>query len=618
MNHIIRELDEKTINLIAAGEVVESPASVVKELIENSIDANAKSIVIEIKNGGKDYIRITDDGFGIPQSQVEKAFMRHTTSKLSTFSDFNTLRTNGFRGEALASIASVSNISITTKVASSINGTYLQISAGQVIENYSIGAKDGTTIIVEDLLFNTPARRNFLKSNQAESAKITDTIIKLGIIHQNIKFKYINNSKVLFSSYGNGSLETLFYMIYGNDFKNNLISVNENLASNISLEGILGTNSLMLPSRKSQHIYVNKRIVKSKMLSNAIEKAYKEYIPSGRYPAFALNINADPSLIDVNIHPNKLEIKFNENLNIYDKLFYIVKNELKKITMIPSVKPVNKERPKEIIKEIQLNDLFIASKDTLNEPKSDLSIEKSLYNEPKEKIEVVKEDNSFVSFPSKKYEIEKEDDFKENLVDEITEITKENINYKNLIIIGRVFNTYILAEFQSCLYLIDQHAAHERVLFEKYMNSFENQEILVQELIIPLELNFSPDFEEYVDDFLTQIEFYGFSGSRFSHNLIAIRGIPNTLDTQSSKVFLYELMNLYSSIDSSTEFIRDMIASKACKAAVKGNDKLHFVEINHLLNELNECKNKFACPHGRPIVVKLTKYEIEKMFKRII
>ncbi len=612
----IKQLDEKTINLIAAGEVVESPVSIVKELIENAIDALATNIVLEIRDGGKTYIRITDDGMGIDESQVELAFQRHTTSKINSFIDFCNLSTNGFRGEALASIVAVSRTSIITKPKKSFLGTSLEILGGKVIKKENVGTKDGTTVIVEDLLYNTPARRNFLKSNQAETMKINDIIEKLALVNKDIKFKYINNNKVMLTTSGNDSFSGTMNKIYKNAFENSIKEINLEYVDDYGIEGFLGDNSVMSQSRKNQYIYVNKRVIKSKLITSVVEKAYNEFITVNRFPVFLINITIDPALIDVNIHPSKLEVKFTDENKIIEIIFNHIKTKLSESIMIPKSNISNKTN-------LNKNDEYtkISFEDYYKtKPQANYSKEFTVNNIEKKdvyvndivmiKTHMVNDVDSNTEYAYKKESINKSDN--QNLYTNIY-----SFHYKDLKILGVFIKSYIITEYNETIYLIDQHAAHERILYEKYMKSYNNN-LSTQDLIIPIPITLSFDISVYNIDLINLLNNYGFISELLSEESLVIRSIPNIFTQREALNLANELINSFLHEDVLTDELKDKIATKACKSAVKANDDLYDIEIIKLLSDLDNCKNKYACPHRRPITIQITKYELEKMFKRIV
>lgn len=616
-DNIIKLLDEVTISLIAAGEVVESPASIVKELIENAIDAMATNIIIEIKDGGKTYIRITDDGLGIEEAFVELAFQRHTTSKINSFNDFCNLSTNGFRGEALASIAAVSKVSIITKPKDSFLGTSLEIIGGQVTKRTKVGTKDGSTIIVEDLLFNTPARKNFLKSNQAETMRINEVIEKLALINKNVKFKYINNNKVMLTTTGNDTFSGALNNIYKNIYNNSVKEITLEYIDDYGIEGFLGDNSIMSHTRKNQYIYVNNRVIKSMLITSAVEQAYKEFITVNRFPVFLINLNIDQALIDVNIHPSKLEVKFTDENKVKDIIFTHIKNKLSKSIMIPksnlSIK-IQSDNNKEYTK-ITLEDYYKSkSAETHNNLETnDIIQDKPSYIENILINETI--EPSYIDIQNTK--IDSNDSLVISLPREM--INHENIfNYKDLEIIGVFIQSYIITQHGDTLFLIDQHAAHERILYEKYINSFIKSSSSSQDLLLPIPISLSFDMTVYINDIVEMLIDYGFVTELLSDDSIVLRSIP-TIFTQNEALNLaYELINNYNSNNNITDELKDKMATKACKAAIKAHDNLYTVEISKLLSDLDNCKNKYACPHGRPITIQITKFEMEKMFKRIV
>lgn len=622
MNNIIKHLDSKTINLIAAGEVVESPYSVVKELIENSIDANAKNIILEIKDGGKSYIRVTDDGDGIEEQYIVTAFERHTTSKIQSYEDFCFVRTNGFRGEALASISAVSMITLTTKTAENLYGSYIKMDCKNIIEQNRVGANNGTTIIIENLLYNVPARKSFLKSAQAETSKISQLITKFALINNNIKFKYINNDKVIFTTYGNSSIIDAVNLLYFNQYKNKLIHLSDHDNKAIRIQGVLGNNSIMENSRRNQHIYVNKRIIISKVLNEAIESAYRPFIPSGKFPVYMINIDVDPDLIDINVHPNKLDVKFSNDIDIYYFIKQAVTKVLSKAVMIPdadiSHRQVRKESNKVKIKDLSEDELYE------NVQISDLSKDTEDYNIISRYLE---KGSHIIHDPEKSsYNITEDSIQKKSIElltseneDNTTSITDSmNFNYCDLIYIGVFIKSYIIFQLEDNMYLMDQHAAHERILYEKYLDQFENQRIVTQQMIVPFIFNISFEMIDYINNILDQLKQFGIDAEMLSESSIAIRGIPDIFTELQTRYFIDEILDqiVYNKDDAA--HIPNMIASKACKAAIKANSSILELEVDYLLKELDMCINKYACPHGRPITVKLTRYDLEKMFKRVI
>ncbi len=645
----IKQLDEKTISLIAAGEVVENPASIVKELIENSIDARASNVVLEIKDGGKTYIRVTDDGIGINEEDIELAFERHTTSKIASLADFCTLSTNGFRGEALASIAAVSKVSITTKTKDDFLGTTLVIKGGIIEKKEKVGAKDGTTIIIEDLLYNTPARKNFLKSNQAETSKINDIVEKLALINKSIKFKYINNSKIILTTLGNTTFSGTMNNIYKNTFETSIAELPIEYIGNYGIEGFLGDNSIMAHNRKNQYVFVNKRVVKSKLITSMVEEAYSQFITVNRFPVFLINLNIDPAFIDVNIHPNKLEVKFSNENELREVLFNHIKSKLSKSVMIPKLNLSSKYKKskKDELENINLDDfikdmefvskdnekiftdnIYVITDDFLIDEGSKTSVDNIVKKENIQNNIYINESLNTGYFVDLKSEnnIEQKniDDIDisnniENVANQnIFENSKYKFNYVDLYVIGVFINSYIITQYEESLYLIDQHAAHERILYEKYLNSYRNNKISSQILLMPISFNIPFNTSVYTDDIINLLNDYGFEAEIFSQESIVIRAIPNIFSQNEAINLANELINSFSKQDYTSDELKEKIASKACKSAVKASDKLLEIEISQILKNLDLCKNKYSCPHGRPITIEFSKYELEKMFKRIV
>ncbi len=658
MQNVIKKLDDNIVKLISAGEVIESPCSVVKELVENSIDSGATSMVVEIKNGGKSYIRVTDNGCGIDEEYVIEAFKKHTTSKISSFDDFINISTNGFRGEALASISAVAKISMTTKTADSNYGMTVVMNNDKLLEKTKTGAKDGTTVIVEELLENVPARKNFLKSDKAEAAKITDFLIRYALANPNVKIKYINNSKQVFATYATGKVIDVVDIIFGEKHDDKIIEIDEKLSDFLSVRGIIGNNSAMYSSRKMQYIFVNGRIIKDKTITSHIENAYKKFIPSGNYPLFFLDIIIKPSMVDVNIHPNKLEVKFSEEKLIYSLIENAISHKLDNYNMIPTVNIAKEEEEEETL----FNDI-LANYKIKSQKKEEKKIKPlEEYEEQKIVISKQRQDEDFI------YKIDlsvsedkaKEDEIKYDSKDEIKDnfdivsieeqvkadiaeikpvevntlsipkkiinqeikTSDKKINSVDLTLLsygGRVFDTYIMLYNDEDMYIIDQHAAHERILYERFLKEFYSNSIVQQQLLIPQNVMIPINLVDYSQSIIDEVSSFGFECDLFGDNIILVRAIPDFLDMDASLKFLDEVFNIYLEEKLSLELIKDKIATKACKAAIKGNDvSIKEEEIEKIVYDLEHCDNKFACPHGRPVITRLSKYEMEKFFKRIL
>ncbi|RDY24258.1 DNA mismatch repair endonuclease MutL [Romboutsia maritimum] len=682
MENKINILDDLTINKIAAGEVVERPSSVVKELIENCIDAKSRKIIIEIVDGGKKSIRITDNGIGIFSSEVEKSFLRHATSKIKKIDDLYDLYSLGFRGEALASISSVSKLEMITKTKEEPIGTRVMVEGGKIVLKEPVGCINGTTIIIRDIFYNTPVRQKFLKSTHAETINISDLINKLAIGNPAVQFKYINNNKNMLNTPGDDKLLSVVRSIYGKDITENLIEVNYE-CNKFSLYGYIGNNNVYRSNKNLQHIYINNRFVKSKIILDAINESYKSIIPINKHAVCFLNMDIKPSAIDVNIHPTKLEVKFEDEQEIYIELRDFLRRKLLSSSLIgkyetyenkntqPKIININntfeeKQKPIDTFKSVSeiLNELDkkekIDSKDknlyeknNKSDESKDVILESMICDESthfKENNLLKSENESFkkdLKLEKNKILIEGEVDINKSFsIEDIEKLdNEEQIKEKNLQknffeednyktsskkveinkfslngynVVGSVFNTYIILQKEKSMYLLDQHAAHERVLYERYMDRFYKHDINMQMLLDPIVLKVSSvdmlQIESNIDLFIK----FGFEIELFGNNHIMIRCVPTTFGIPESEKFILQIIDNIEDIKNNYELKGDKLASMACRAAIKANDKIYNIEIDSLLKQIEECKNPFTCPHGRPIMVEISKREIEKMFKRIM
>ena len=668
MSNRINILDDLTINKIAAGEVVERPSSVTKELVENSIDAKSTQIVIDIIDGGKKQIRITDNGTGILSSEVDKSFLRHATSKIKKIDDLYDLYSLGFRGEALASIASVSRLEMITKTKEEPLGTKVILEGGKEVLKEPVGTKNGTTIIIRDLFFNTPVRQKFLKSTHAETINISDLINKLAIGNTNVQFKYINNGKLMLNTPGDGKLINVIRSIYGKEVVENLIEIKEE-CKYCTISGYIGNNNIYRSNKNLQHIYINHRFVKSKIILDAINEAYKSIIPINKHGICFLNIEIDPAKIDVNIHPTKMEIKFENDKDLYIEIRDIIRRKLLNSALIGRYETYDNDssnkNPRNDVRyssfdeaknEVNANESIelIENKAT---PKEDLLQSPAAFLTLKEALEVeeVKESKELIKSNANKENLYKEDNneklienkkgeyFIDGAIDvsqsftfdelndlnnknqetivqeEITNIKSEKrFSMTEFRVVGSILNTYIVLEKNSSMYLLDQHAAHEKVLYEEYMAKFKNHKIDMQMLLDPIIIEVSNidmlSIEKNIDLFLK----FGFEIELFGNNHIMIRGVPNIFGTPESEKFIIQIIDNIEDLTNSYDLKGEKFASMACRAAIKANDKIHTVEMELLLRQMEECENPFTCPHGRPTIVEITKKEIEKMFKRIM
>ena len=700
MGKYINILDDLTINKIAAGEVVERPSSVVKELLENAIDSGATQVVVDITDGGKKCIKISDNGSGILSSEVEKCFLRHATSKIKEIDDLYDLYSFGFRGEALASISAVSNIEMITKTKEEVIGTKIELSGSKIIKKEPIGTKDGTTITIKDLFFNTPVRAKFLKSTHAETINISDLINKLAIGNPGVRIKYINNKKLMLNTPGDNKLINVIRSIYGKEITDNLIEVDYE-DEKIKIYGYIGNNNIYRSNKNLQHIYINKRYVRSKIILDAINESYKSIIPINKFGVCFLNITINPGEIDVNIHPTKLEVKFQDEKDVYIKIRDLIKNKLLNISLIGKYKSYtnnNENYVQNKLNHLGENNLEekveTSSNQNINQNKIDFEYKTepkeqdtlSLKEEPKEYNIDEREDlSSFKSFKEALEENETKDENEDyekaqnNKFDEVSYTQIDNYNsyqeqeqsdyYSNMgysdiktsrnreldskldeistqgsfletqddtldkiinnsqdskfrasdfKVIGTILNTYIVLEKGTSMYLLDQHAAHEKVLYEEYMTKFKSQSIDMQMLLDPIVIELSSvdmlDVEKNLNLFMK----FGFEIEIFGDNHIMVRGVPNIFGTAQSEKFIFQIINNIGDLESSYDLKMDKIASMSCRAAIKANDKIHFDEIHSLLSKMEKCENPYTCPHGRPSMVEISKKEIEKMFKRIM
>jgi len=675
MTKIINILDDLTINKIAAGEVVERPSSVTKELIENSIDASSTQIVIDIVDGGKKQIRITDNGEGIPSSEVDKSFLRHATSKIKKIDDLYDLYSLGFRGEALASIASVSRLEMITKTKDEPLGTKVVLEGGKEVLKEPVGTKNGTTIIIKDLFFNTPVREKFLKSTHAETINISDLINKLAIGNTNVQFKYINNGKLMLNTPGDNKLISVIRSIYGKEIVENLIEINEE-GSFCNINGYIGNNNIYRSNKNLQHIYINNRYVRSKIILDAINEAYKSIIPINKHGVCFLNIDINPAKIDVNIHPTKMEIKFENDKDLYIEIRDLLKKKLLNTALIGKYENYDDKFKVNESKEtyLQEKEAYLQTFNNLNKeneedknlnkatPKNDFSelnsfmslsealsrnnkVEENKANKEKVKDNTITSNNIEKEIKLQSIENKKNEFFIDGVVDvsksfsfdelnslnekndkkaELNQISEENIKSENRFsitdfrVVGSILNTYIVLEKNEAMYLLDQHAAHEKVLYEEYMKKFKNHKIDMQMLLDPIVMEFSNvdmmKIENNMDLFLN----FGFEIELFGNNHIMVRGVPTIFGTPESEKFILQIIDNMEDLSSSYDLKGDKFASMACRAAIKANDKIHIIEMKKLLLQMEKCENPFTCPHGRPTIVEISKKEIEKMFKRIM
>lgn len=611
----INILDEHTSNKIAAGEVVERPSSVVKELIENSIDALSKNISVEIEEGGISLIKLIDDGQGIHPDDIEKAFMPHATSKIKSAEDIYNISTLGFRGEALPSIASVAKVSMRSRIVSEQFGEEVYIEGGKLIHRNETGMNEGTNIEVRDIFFNIPARKKFLKSASRESSIINDIVSREALSHPEVAFKLTSNGKTLTNTFGNGSLKDVIRSIYGKNTADNITYFSE-MYNDIAVSGYIGSEEIAKGTRNNQSIFVNKRYIKNKTIVAAVENAFKSFSALNKFPFFVLMIEIDPESIDVNIHPTKSEIKFKDERAVFKIVFDAVHSALKVKANDIFLQEVMLHKDEDIIQPVNItfDDVTIV-KEAIDE-KVDIDYKPSVEVKVTNTYDYSKfEDNTLALSKS---EVESEEKIYQSLKESFS--TQKKSAFPTMKVIGQYAKTYILAEYNMDLYIIDQHAAHEKILYEKYYNQIKEQSIIIQPLLVPLVLDLALEEYSYYDDNKEVFFKAGFVIDEFGGNSILIKESPYFLGKIDNKNLFYDiLMDLRKLGTGKTIDIKlNKIATMACKAAIKGNDIMDIKEMERLLEDLQYLDDPFHCPHGRPVIIKFTEYELEKKFRRII
>ncbi len=612
-------LNQETIDKIAAGEVVERPCSVVKELVENAIDAGSTAITVEIKEGGIPFIRITDNGCGIERDQVAVAFYRHSTSKIRSAEDLLTVKSLGFRGEALSSISAVARVELITKTYDELTGTRYVIEGSKELSNEEIGAPDGTTFIVKDLFYNVPARRKFLKTAQTEGSYISDMVEKLALSHPDISFKFINNNQTKLHTSGNGNRKDIIYHIFGREISSSLLEVKHE-CEYFKVEGFIGKPVITRGNRNYENYFINGRYVKSNILSRAIEEAYKSFLMQHQYPFTVLYFTFFSEL-DVNVHPTKMELRFDNNNEIYVELCDTIYAILSHKEMIPEVPVDSTPAPKKIVHEYKEPIPEPFEKRRINEVRAAES--RSVYGQSV--TSTVK--NYSATEPAAKapetstaYEPAQVVTGTQQTLGDYDKVFLTESSKKQFSIIGQLFKTYWLIEFEDKLYIIDQHAAHEKVLYEKTMARLANKDFTSQRISPPIVMTLDASECEMLEKYRPQIEQFGYEVEHFGGKEYMISAIPDNLFNIDMKDLFIEMLDDFSNATGrqTPDIITEKVASMSCKAAVKGNDKLTLPEINNLIDELLSLDNPYNCPHGRPTIISMSKYEIEKKFKRIV
>jgi len=722
-------LDDLTINKIAAGEVIERPASVIKEMVENSIDAGATNITVEIKNGGISYIRVTDNGKGIPEDDLEIAFERHATSKIRSADDLSTVMSMGFRGEALASIAAIARVELVSKTAAQDNGFQVVVEGGYIMEKSVAGCPTGTSITVTNLFFNTPVRYKFLKKDFTEAGYIEDAVTRIALVHPEIAIKLINNGKTVIQTNGNGDLKTVIYSIYGKDVAGALIETEYNY-EDMHIYGVIGKPEIARSNRANQLFFVNKRFVKDKALTSAAEKAYKGMIPIGKFSFLVLNVDMNPSKVDVNVHPAKLEVRFEEESTVFKAVYHAIKDALLKAELVAdtehatsgaraesglfgnsayksSVQMPNIESSQEVLRKLQeMKAKLIQEKTEItysaeqptkevpqvaegsteysyneapvqvpvqeNEKEQEEVVKQTIKQIQEEKVDILEEiakanqktidlkeqvdkalekqssgniiediindkieekpadfDEMYLKLfgtkPVQEVEQEESKDTTQNaqdiatlgntsMFDGIEEYQKPTYKF-----IGIVFNTYIIIEIDKEMYIIDQHAAHERILYEKVKANYYNDEAKDSQLmLLPDIITLSHKEMEIAKDNMQMFRKAGFMVEEFGENTLKLTGVPEMcLDLETKEMFLETLDEINTVSRTAKQEIEErFIATVACKAAVKANMALTKEEVDALMDKLLALPNPFTCPHGRPTAIKMSKYDIERKFAR--
>ena len=612
-------LNQETIDKIAAGEVVERPCSVVKELVENAIDAGSTAITVEIKEGGISFIRITDNGCGIERDQVAVAFYRHSTSKIRSAEDLLTVKSLGFRGEALSSISAVARVELITKTYDELTGTRYVIEGSKELSNEEIGAPDGTTFIVKDLFYNVPARRKFLKTAQTEGSYISDMVEKLALSHPDISFKFINNNQTKLHTSGNGNRKDIIYHIFGREISSSLLEVKHE-CEYFKVEGFIGKPVITRGNRNYENYFINGRYVKSNILSRAIEEAYKSFLMQHQYPFTVLYFTFFSEL-DVNVHPTKMELRFDNNNEIYVELCDTIYAILSRKEMIPEVPVDSTPAPKKIVHEYKEPIPEPFEKRRINEVRAAES--RSVYGQSV--TSAVKDYSAIepaVKTPktSTAYEPAHVVTGTQQTLGDYDKVFLTESAKKQFSIIGQLFKTYWLIEFEDKLYIIDQHAAHEKVLYEKTMARLANKDFTSQRISPPIVMTLDARESEMLEKYRPQIEQFGYEVEHFGGKEYMISAIPDNLFNIDMKDLFIEMLDDFSNATGrqTPDIVTEKVASMSCKAAVKGNDKLTLPEINKLIDELLSLDNPYNCPHGRPTIISMSKYEIEKKFKRIV
>lgn len=645
---MINILDKDTIDKIAAGEVVERPASIVKELLENSIDAGSSSVTVEIKNGGIDLIRITDNGCGIASSEVKKAFLRHATSKIVSDKDLISIKSLGFRGEALSSIAAVSKCEMITKTRDELTGVRYYIEGGNEVEYEEIGAPDGTSIIIRDIFYNTPARRKFLKTASTEGAHISELVEKLAMANTEIAFKFISNGQIKLQTNGSGNLKDIVYQLYSKEISKALCNVDYE-KNGIKIKGVVARPEVTRSSRNLENIFVNGRYIRDNIISKAVEDGFGDRLMQHQYPFCALNFDLDG--VDVNVHPRKMEVRFSDRNFVYDNTkeaveeIFITQSAVREVPVgktsnekkvfVNTPEPFeNKRRDmSEIPEKVSQNKYEDITKDTLHSTGSDDEIKwrvpkENMYN-PKDDMSFIKDENTKRVYSDindlsnksiKEVNIGNIDDANPNGIKPSQLSFFESESKKYMKVIGQVFDTYWIVQLENEMYIIDQHAAHEKVMYERLLKESKANKLSSQMINPPIIVTLTDLEQNVLKEHMDEFRGIGFDIEEFGGKEYKINAIPNIFPSIPKAELFNEMLSDSTNYDviSPSELILAKVASMSCKAAIKGNMRISLLEANELFDELLSLDNPYNCPHGRPTVIKMTKQEIEKKFKRIV
>ena len=645
---MINILDKDTIDKIAAGEVVERPASIVKELLENSIDAGSSSVTVEIKNGGIDLIRITDNGCGIASSEVKKAFLRHATSKIVSDKDLISIKSLGFRGEALSSIAAVSRCEMITKTRDELTGVRYYIEGGREVEYEEIGAPDGTSIIIRDIFYNTPARRKFLKTASTEGAHISELVEKLAMANTEIAFKFISNGQIKLQTNGSGNLKDIVYQLYGKEISKALCNVDYE-KNGIKIRGVVARPEVTRSSRSLENIFVNGRYIKDNIISKAVEDGFGDRLMQHQYPFCALNFDLDG--VDVNVHPRKMEVRFSDRNFVYDNTKEAVEeifvtqsavrevpvgktsNEKKVFVNTPEPFENKRRDMSEMPEKVSQYKYEDVTKDTLHSTGSDDEIKwtlpkENMYN-PKDDMSFIKDENikrvysdtnALSNKSIKEVNVGNIDDAAQSGIKPSQLSFFESESKKYMKVIGQVFDTYWIVQLENEMYIIDQHAAHEKVMYERLLKESKANKLSSQMINPPIIVTLTDLEQNVLKEHMDEFRGIGFDIEEFGGKEYKINAIPNIFPSIPKAELFNEMLSDSTNYDviSPSELILAKVASMSCKAAIKGNMRISLLEANELFDELLSLDNPYNCPHGRPTVIKMTKQEIEKKFKRIV